>query len=38
MTLEMLSHEVLRREVKDAIEWAVKNNELLMARFKEYNP
>jgi hypothetical protein len=38
MTLEILSHGVSRRELKDALEWAENNRELLLARFKEYNP
>jgi hypothetical protein len=38
MTLEMLTHGVSRRELKEVLEWAMKNKELLMARFKEYNP
>jgi len=38
MTLEILTHGVSRRELKDALEWAENNRELLMARFKEYNP
>jgi hypothetical protein len=38
MTLEILTHGVSRRELKDALEWAENNRELLMTRFKEYNP
>lgn len=38
LTLEMLTHGVLKRELKDALEWAASNRELLISRFKEYNP
>lgn len=36
-TLDILSDGVSRREIKDALEWAGKNRNLLIAKFKEYN-
>ena len=37
-TLELLSSGVARREIVEALSWAAANRELLMAKFKEYNP
>jgi len=37
-TLEIHSHDVKFREIRDALEWAAKNSDLLMKKFKEYNP
>lgn len=36
--LEILSHDVSKREIKDALSWAAQNKELLLTKFKEYNP
>jgi hypothetical protein len=36
--LEILSHNVSKREIKDALNWAGQNKELLFTKFKEYNP
>jgi hypothetical protein len=36
--LEILSHGVSRREIKNALSWAEHNKDLLFAKFKEYNP
>lgn len=38
MTLEILIHGVSRRELTDVLERAADNRELLMTKFKEYNP
>ena len=38
LTLEILTHEVSRRELADVLEWAAHNRDLLMAKFREYNP
>jgi hypothetical protein len=37
-TLEILSASVPRREIVEALNWANNNRELLLAKFKEYNP
>ena len=37
-TLEILSSGVPRREVRKALEWAMTNRDLLLDKFKEYNP
>jgi hypothetical protein len=31
------TREHARREIKDALEWALNNRALLLAKFKEYN-
>ena len=36
--LEILSHDVSKREIKDALNWAANNKDLLSAKFKEFNP
>ena len=36
--LDILSHNVSRREIKNALSWAAQNKDLLFAKFKEYNP
>jgi len=36
--LDILSHDVSRREIKNALCWAADNKDLLFAKFKEYNP
>jgi hypothetical protein len=37
VTLEILQGSVPRREIKDALEWALNKRTLLLAKFKEYN-
>ena len=37
-TMEILSHRVYRREIREAIDWATKNRELLIAKYKDHNP
>jgi hypothetical protein len=37
-TLELLSSSVTRREIAEALSWAETNRDLLIAKFKEYNP
>lgn len=37
-TLAIHSSGVPRREIRNALEWAVTNRDLLLERFKEYNP
>jgi hypothetical protein len=37
VTLEILQGSVPCREIKDALEWALNNKALLLAKFKEYN-
>jgi len=36
-TLEILTTSVPKREILEALDWAINNRELLMAKFKEYN-
>jgi len=36
-TLELLSSDVTRREIVEALSWADANRKLLIAKFKEYN-
>ena len=36
--LDILSNDVSRRELRDALNWAAHNKDLLFAKFKEYNP
>lgn len=35
--LSILSENVSKREIKDALRWAADNRELLFTKFKEYN-
>jgi len=37
-TLGLLSSDVSRRELAEALSWADANRELLLAKFEEYNP
>jgi hypothetical protein len=37
-TLEIHSREISQREIKEALGWAIKNREILIAKFREYNP
>jgi uncharacterized protein DUF4160 len=37
-TQRLLTTEVARREIVEALMWAENNGELLLAKFKEYNP
>ena len=37
-TLKILSRDVARRDIGEALTWATDHCELLLAKFKEYNP
>ncbi len=37
-SLEMHASSVNRREIKEALAWAAANRDLLLRKFKEYNP
>jgi hypothetical protein len=37
-TLEILSSSIPKREIVEPLGWAKANGEILMAKFKEYNP
>ncbi len=37
-SLEIHSHGITQREIKDPLVWAVGNREMLIVKFKEYNP
>ena len=38
VTLELLSADLARREVAEAISWAADHRKLLAEKFEEYNP
>lgn len=37
-SLKIRSNEVGRRDIDDALTWATEHCDLLLAKFKEYNP
>lgn len=37
-TMEILSHGISQREIKEALNWAADNRDMLIAKFREYNP
>ena len=37
-TLEILSSSIPKREIVEPLEWAKGNKDLLLSKFKEYNP
>lgn len=37
-TFKIRSKEVGRRDIDDALTWAMDHGDLLLAKFKEYNP
>ena len=37
-TFKIRSHDVARRDINDALKWASEHYDLLLAKFKEYNP
>lgn len=37
-TMEINSRGITHREIKEALKWASDNKDMLLTRFKEYNP
>ncbi len=37
-TMVMHSRGISRREIKEALDWVADNREMLIAKFREYNP
>jgi hypothetical protein len=37
-TMEMLSHGISQRKIREALHWAADNRDMLIDKFWEYNP